>query len=193
MKVENLSKAMTEIHAQVADKATRDSKAAIQKHREMPAPDDWEAAAPVAEEPLAGERRRPSWRPQTRTAEGCLQRAAWRNQGIKSISAPARGAGSEHVLAPSPAARCAKHRLCRSQNGPWWELEALSLRGVHRDGIVVVERVEELPVLVVKRRMVHDVGGWRFQMLETRPSLVALTRTRGLANIIELRGGCAFE
>jgi hypothetical protein len=32
MEVENLSKAMTEIHAQVAEKATRDRKAAIQKH-----------------------------------------------------------------------------------------------------------------------------------------------------------------
>jgi hypothetical protein len=34
MKVEKLSKAMTEIHAQVAEKATRDRKAAIQKHNE---------------------------------------------------------------------------------------------------------------------------------------------------------------
>jgi hypothetical protein len=32
MEVENLSKAMTEIHAQVAEEATRDRKAAIQKH-----------------------------------------------------------------------------------------------------------------------------------------------------------------
>jgi hypothetical protein len=32
--VENLSKAMTEIHAQVAEKATRDRKAAIQKHND---------------------------------------------------------------------------------------------------------------------------------------------------------------
>jgi hypothetical protein len=55
---------------------------------------------------------------------------------------------------------------------------------VHRDGIVVVERVEELPVLVGKRRMVHDVGGWRVQMLEIRPSRDALTRSRGLANRI---------
>jgi hypothetical protein len=44
------------------------------------------------------------------------------------------------------------------------------LGGVHRDGIVVVERVEELPVLVGKHRMVHDVGGRRVQMLEIRPS-----------------------
>jgi hypothetical protein len=49
------------------------------------------------------------------------------------------------------------------------------LRGVHRDGIVVVERVEELPVLVSNRRMVHDVGGWRVQMLKIRPSRDALT------------------
>jgi hypothetical protein len=34
MKVERLSKAMTEIHAQVAEKATRDRKAAIQKHND---------------------------------------------------------------------------------------------------------------------------------------------------------------
>jgi hypothetical protein len=34
MKVEKLSKAMTEIHAQVAEKATRDRKAAIQKHND---------------------------------------------------------------------------------------------------------------------------------------------------------------
>jgi hypothetical protein len=34
MEVEKLSKAMTEIHAQVAEKATRDRKAAIQKHNE---------------------------------------------------------------------------------------------------------------------------------------------------------------
>jgi hypothetical protein len=34
MKVENLSKAMTEIHAQVAEKATRDRKDAIQKHND---------------------------------------------------------------------------------------------------------------------------------------------------------------
>jgi Chromo (CHRromatin Organisation MOdifier) domain len=33
MKVEKLSKSMTEIHAQVAKKATRDRKAAIQKHK----------------------------------------------------------------------------------------------------------------------------------------------------------------
>jgi hypothetical protein len=32
MKVEKLSKAMTEIHAQVAETATRDRKASIQKH-----------------------------------------------------------------------------------------------------------------------------------------------------------------
>jgi hypothetical protein len=49
------------------------------------------------------------------------------------------------------------------------------LRGVHRDGIVVVERVEELPVLVCKHRMVHDVGGWQVQMLTIRPSRDALT------------------
>jgi hypothetical protein len=34
MEVENLSKAMTEIHAQVAEKATRDRKADIQKHND---------------------------------------------------------------------------------------------------------------------------------------------------------------
>jgi hypothetical protein len=34
MEVEKLSKAMTEIHAQVADKATRDRKAAIQNHND---------------------------------------------------------------------------------------------------------------------------------------------------------------
>jgi hypothetical protein len=34
MKVEKLSKTMTEIHAQVAEKATRDRKAAIQKHND---------------------------------------------------------------------------------------------------------------------------------------------------------------
>jgi uncharacterized protein YjcR len=34
MKVEKLSKAMTEIHAQVAEKATHDRKAAIQKHND---------------------------------------------------------------------------------------------------------------------------------------------------------------
>jgi hypothetical protein len=34
MEVEKLSKAMTEIHAQVAEKATRDRKAAIQKHND---------------------------------------------------------------------------------------------------------------------------------------------------------------
>jgi hypothetical protein len=34
MKVENLSEAMTEIHEQVAEKATRDRKAAIQKHND---------------------------------------------------------------------------------------------------------------------------------------------------------------
>jgi hypothetical protein len=34
MKVEKLSKAMTKIHAQVADEATRDRKAAIQKHND---------------------------------------------------------------------------------------------------------------------------------------------------------------
>jgi hypothetical protein len=34
MKVKNLSKAMTEIHAQVAEKTTRDNKAAINKHNE---------------------------------------------------------------------------------------------------------------------------------------------------------------
>jgi hypothetical protein len=34
VKVEKLSKAMTEIHAQVAEKATRDRKAAIQKHND---------------------------------------------------------------------------------------------------------------------------------------------------------------
>jgi hypothetical protein len=34
MEVENLSKAMTEIHEQVAEKATRDSKTAIQKHND---------------------------------------------------------------------------------------------------------------------------------------------------------------
>jgi uncharacterized protein YjcR len=33
MEVEKLSKAMTEIHAQVAEKATLDRKAAIQKHK----------------------------------------------------------------------------------------------------------------------------------------------------------------
>jgi hypothetical protein len=35
MEVEKLSMAMTEIHAQVAEKATRDRKAAIQKHNDM--------------------------------------------------------------------------------------------------------------------------------------------------------------
>jgi hypothetical protein len=35
MEVEKLSKAMTEIHAQVAEKATRDRKAAIQKYNDM--------------------------------------------------------------------------------------------------------------------------------------------------------------
>jgi hypothetical protein len=49
------------------------------------------------------------------------------------------------------------------------------LRGVHRDRIVVVERVEELPVLIGKHRIVHDFGGWRVQMLEIRPSGDALT------------------
>jgi hypothetical protein len=49
------------------------------------------------------------------------------------------------------------------------------LRGVHRDRIVVVERVEELPVLVGKHLIVHDVGGWRVQILEIRPSRDALT------------------
>jgi hypothetical protein len=34
MEVEKLSKAMTEIHAQVAEKATRDRKAAIKKHND---------------------------------------------------------------------------------------------------------------------------------------------------------------
>jgi hypothetical protein len=34
MEVEKMSKAMTEIHAQVAEKATRDRKAAIQKHND---------------------------------------------------------------------------------------------------------------------------------------------------------------
>jgi hypothetical protein len=34
MEVEKLSKAMTEIHAQVAEQATRDRKAAIQKHND---------------------------------------------------------------------------------------------------------------------------------------------------------------
>jgi hypothetical protein len=34
MEVEELSKAMTEIHAQVAEKSTRDRKAAIQKHND---------------------------------------------------------------------------------------------------------------------------------------------------------------
>jgi hypothetical protein len=34
MRVEKLSKAMTEIHAQVAEKATRDRKASIQKHND---------------------------------------------------------------------------------------------------------------------------------------------------------------
>jgi hypothetical protein len=34
MEVEKLSKAMTEIHAQVAEKATRDRKASIQKHND---------------------------------------------------------------------------------------------------------------------------------------------------------------
>jgi hypothetical protein len=34
MEIEKLSKAMTEIHAQVAEKATRDRKAAIQKHND---------------------------------------------------------------------------------------------------------------------------------------------------------------
>jgi hypothetical protein len=34
MEVEKLWKAMTEIHAQVAEKATRDRKAAIQKHND---------------------------------------------------------------------------------------------------------------------------------------------------------------
>jgi hypothetical protein len=34
MEVENLSMAMTEIHAQVAEKATQDRKAAIQKHND---------------------------------------------------------------------------------------------------------------------------------------------------------------
>jgi hypothetical protein len=36
MEVEKLSKAMTAIHAQVAEKATRDRKAAIQKHNDKP-------------------------------------------------------------------------------------------------------------------------------------------------------------
>jgi hypothetical protein len=47
------------------------------------------------------------------------------------------------------------------------------LRGFHRDRIVL-ERVEELPVLVGKHRTVHDVGGRRVQMLEIRPSRDAL-------------------
>jgi hypothetical protein len=34
MEVEKLSRAMTEIHAQVAEKATRDRKTAIQKHND---------------------------------------------------------------------------------------------------------------------------------------------------------------
>jgi hypothetical protein len=34
MEVEKMSKAMTEIHAQVAEKATRDRRAAIQKHND---------------------------------------------------------------------------------------------------------------------------------------------------------------
>jgi hypothetical protein len=34
VEVENLSKAMTEIHAQVAEKATRDRKAATQRHND---------------------------------------------------------------------------------------------------------------------------------------------------------------
>jgi hypothetical protein len=34
MEVDKLSRKMTEIHAQVADKATSDSKAAIQKHND---------------------------------------------------------------------------------------------------------------------------------------------------------------
>jgi hypothetical protein len=34
---------------------------------------------------------------------------------------------------------------------------------------------------------------WRVQMLEIRISRVALSRSRGLANRIELHGGCVFE
>jgi hypothetical protein len=49
------------------------------------------------------------------------------------------------------------------------------LWGVHRDRIVVVEGVEELPLLVGVHRIVHDVGGWRVQMLEIKSSRDTLT------------------
>jgi hypothetical protein len=49
------------------------------------------------------------------------------------------------------------------------------LWGVHRDRIVIVEGVEELPVLVGIHRIAHDVGGWRVQILEIKPSRDALT------------------
>jgi hypothetical protein len=49
------------------------------------------------------------------------------------------------------------------------------LWGVLRDRIVVVEGVEELPVLVGIHRLVYDVCGWRVLMLEIKPSRDALT------------------
>jgi hypothetical protein len=111
-------------------------------------------------------------------------------------SPPRRLAARRAAARSAPASRAAiepQHRLYCSQNGSWWELDAHSLRGVHRDGIVVAERVEKFPVLVGKRRIVHDVGGWRLQMLEIRPSREALTSSRDSANRIDLRCGCAFE
>jgi hypothetical protein len=64
------------------------------------------------------------------------------------------------------------------------------LWGVHRDRIVVVEGVEELPVLVGIHRIVHDIGGWRVQMLEIKSSRDTLTM---VSEEIELRAGCTFE
>jgi hypothetical protein len=52
------------------------------------------------------------------------------------------------------------------------------LRRVHRDGMVVIERVDALPVLVCKHRMVHDASGWHVRMHEGRLSRDALTMVR---------------
>jgi hypothetical protein len=72
--------------------------------RDLPVLENCEAAAGQG-------RQWPTWRPRTRNAEGRLQRAAWRNQGLR-FRVLACGAGSEHVR----ASRKAWNRLSLTRN-----------------------------------------------------------------------------
>jgi hypothetical protein len=101
----------------------------------------------------------------------------------RPAASPPRAARRPRAQPLSPNIVCTVRRMGRGEGLDAHSLRATrgpvaaarACRGDYRDRSVVGEGVEELPVLVGKHRIVHDVGGWRVLMLEIRPSRDALT------------------